>query len=136
MQTLENDRFAVGMIHESNVSPKATEGRFWKSVPVSEVLEILGGDVEAFKGGPKRTAIVACGGGIGDTLRITPLIRVLHKLGYLVDVMLYADHPETARLIEGTAEIRTVFASARDCAFQELRHRGPDILGPTEGRSI
>ncbi len=42
-------------------------------------------------------------------MRITPLIRVLHRLGYAVDVLLAPDYAETIVLLRGAPEIRKIF---------------------------
>ncbi len=57
----------------------------------------------------KRTALISAAGGIGDILRITPLIRVLVQLGYTVDVLLMPDYLDTVSLLEGAPEIRNLF---------------------------
>src|SRR5262249_22329879 len=63
--------------------------------------------------------------GIGDILRITPLIRVFARLGYHVDVLLAPDDPEVITLLEGAPEIRQLFyqPSAR-CSEQQPRLDG------------
>jgi len=55
------------------------------------------------------TALVTAASGLGDILRITPLIRVCAALGYQVDVLLAPDYPETSSLLEGAPEIRRLF---------------------------
>ena len=47
--------------------------------------------------------------GIGDILRVTPLVRVCARLGYDVDVLIASDYAGVAALIESDADIRTVF---------------------------
>ena len=54
-------------------------------------------------------ALVTAASGIGDILRITPLIRVLARLGYDVDVLLAPDYPEVVTLLQGAPEIRQLF---------------------------
>jgi ADP-heptose:LPS heptosyltransferase/SAM-dependent methyltransferase len=58
--------------------------------------------------GTRGYALVAAASGIGDVIRTTPLIRVLHQMGYAVDVLLAADYPETGTLLVGAPEIRRV----------------------------
>ncbi len=41
---LEDVTFLVGMIHEQNVSPKKTDGFFWKPYPVEEIRLLVGND--------------------------------------------------------------------------------------------
>ncbi len=78
---------------------------------------------------PPPAALVTAALGIGDILRVTPLIRVLHQLGYAVDVLFQTDYPDTAKLIDGAPEVRRVFQlpSAR-C------RSGPVCLPELEGR--
>ncbi|WP_404559169.1 glycosyltransferase family 9 protein [Bradyrhizobium niftali] len=51
-------------------------------------------------------ALVTAASGIGDIIRITPLIRALHGLGHAVDVLLAPDCAEAADLLRGAPEIR------------------------------
>jgi ADP-heptose:LPS heptosyltransferase len=57
----------------------------------------------------RRSALVTAAGGIGDIIRITPLVRALAALGYEVDAVLAPDYPGTVKLLEGAAEIRRLF---------------------------
>ena len=57
----------------------------------------------------RPTALVAGGRGVGDILRLTPLIRVFAQLGYEVDVLVAPDYPKTLELLEGAPEIRNLF---------------------------
>ena len=54
-------------------------------------------------------ALVSAARGIGDILRVTPLVRVCARLGYDVDVLIASDYAGVAALIESDADIRTVF---------------------------
>lgn len=54
-------------------------------------------------------ALISAASGIGDIIRVTPLIRVAHLLGYEVDVLLAPDDPEAVQLIRGAPEVRQVF---------------------------
>ena len=54
-------------------------------------------------------ALVSAARGIGDILRITPLVRVCRRLGYDVDLLLAPDYPEVVALLEGHADVRRVF---------------------------
>ena len=47
--------------------------------------------------------------GIGDILRVTPLVRVCRQLGYDVDVLLAPDYPDACALLDGAPDIRRVF---------------------------
>src|SRR5262245_5458639 len=57
----------------------------------------------------RPVVLVTASGGIGDILRITPLVRVFFNLGYEVDVLLAPDYSETVKLLEGAPEIRRLF---------------------------
>jgi ADP-heptose:LPS heptosyltransferase/2-polyprenyl-3-methyl-5-hydroxy-6-metoxy-1,4-benzoquinol methylase len=108
---LDNPSFIVGLIHGGNVSPKVTAGSYWNPRPISVVHELIGDDRRFYEGGiaPKGTALVAASLGVGDILRMTPLIRALHLQGYEVDALLEPDYAEAAQLLEGAREIRSVF---------------------------
>jgi hypothetical protein len=54
-------------------------------------------------------ALVSAARGIGDILRVTPLIRVCAQLGYDVDVLIASDYADVAGLLEGDADIRRLF---------------------------
>ncbi len=54
-------------------------------------------------------ALVSAARGIGDILRVTPLVRVCARLGYEVDVLIASDYAGVAGLIEGDADIRRLF---------------------------
>jgi ADP-heptose:LPS heptosyltransferase len=54
-------------------------------------------------------ALVSASLGVGDILRVTPLVRVLHRQGYAVDVLLQTDYPQTIELLSGAPEICRLF---------------------------
>jgi Glycosyltransferase family 9 (heptosyltransferase) len=54
-------------------------------------------------------ALVSASRGIGDILRITPLVAVCARLGYEVDLLLATDYPDVVRLFEGAPDLRRVF---------------------------
>jgi ADP-heptose:LPS heptosyltransferase len=56
-----------------------------------------------------RKALITAASGIGDILRVTPLIRVCSALGYDVDVLLSPDYAEASSLLDGAPEIRRLF---------------------------
>jgi ADP-heptose:LPS heptosyltransferase/2-polyprenyl-3-methyl-5-hydroxy-6-metoxy-1,4-benzoquinol methylase len=109
---LEDSRFITAVIHPDNASPKAISGQCWSRCSVSEVHALLGDDLAFYASMQKGAAtgrpqsLVAVAKGIGDILRATPLIRVLHLQGYDVDVLIDPDYAETALLLEGAPEIR------------------------------
>jgi ADP-heptose:LPS heptosyltransferase len=51
-------------------------------------------------------ALVTAASGVGDIVRVTPLIRVIQRLGYQVDVLLAPDDPAAPDLLRGASEIR------------------------------
>ena len=54
-------------------------------------------------------ALVSAARGLGDLLRITPLVSVCARLGYDVDVLVAPDYADAVSLLEGAPEIRRVF---------------------------
>ena len=114
-EVLENPDFYVARVHRQNTSPKATAGSYWHPVAWTRVQEVMGSAaapvrVEAVVAdsqvSAKKAVVVAAGGGVGDILRMTPLIRALAQLGHPVDVLLTLDYPATASLLEGAPEVR------------------------------
>jgi ADP-heptose:LPS heptosyltransferase len=53
-------------------------------------------------------ALVAAASGIGDLIRVTPLVRVLAKLGYRVDFLIAPDYPDCAELFRGARDVHRV----------------------------
>jgi ADP-heptose:LPS heptosyltransferase/glycosyltransferase involved in cell wall biosynthesis/SAM-dependent methyltransferase len=129
--------FYVGRIHAANTSRKVTADPRWQRRTATELaamtkaqladttlpLSLREGEAvastPACPAGPPihpvppaatqgRAALVATGAGIGDVIRTTPLIRVLHRLGYQVDVLLAAHSAEAADLLRGAPEVRQV----------------------------
>ncbi len=128
--------FYVGRIHAANTSRKLTADPRWQRRTAAELASVTGvqpaDTTSAFSlreghsaastpvhpaapptyparaATPGRTALVAAAAGIGDIIRTTPLIRVLHRLGHQVDVLLAAHSPETADLLRGAPEVRQV----------------------------
>jgi ADP-heptose:LPS heptosyltransferase/SAM-dependent methyltransferase len=77
--------------------------------PLSLILGARAAQKVAAAVGPSAgTAVVVAASGIGDLLRVTPLIRVLAQLGFRVDFLIAADYPDTAQLFEGAPEINRV----------------------------
>jgi len=121
---LSDPRFIVAVIHPDNASPKTTGGQCWTRCSVSEVDALLGDDLpfyshmRKFSPSAKPLALLAVAKGIGDILRSTPLIRVLHLQGYEVDLLIDPDYAETALLLEGAQEIRRVMRTPpRDVCY-------------------
>jgi ADP-heptose:LPS heptosyltransferase/SAM-dependent methyltransferase len=104
------------MIHPNNLSPKKTNGREWKPFSVEKIRNLLEEERESSKNTAMQTklvplALVTAAAGIGDIIRTTPLIRVLHSLGFQVDVLLSPDYPESIELLRGAPEIRQLYLS-------------------------
>jgi ADP-heptose:LPS heptosyltransferase/ubiquinone/menaquinone biosynthesis C-methylase UbiE len=114
IHTLPDARFLVSVIHEHNTSPKRTSDPRYSPKAVAEIEQLLGPDAGFYGPSqaapkPEPSALVTAALGIGDILRVTPLIRVLHRMGYAVDVLLTTDYPEVSQLLEGAPEIRRIF---------------------------
>lgn len=79
------------------------------------------------------SALVTAAGGIGDILRVTPLVRVFAMLGYEVDVLISPDYLDTRWLLEGAPEIRSLFNVSRRTSNEKqigtagLRDRSYDV---------
>jgi len=116
---LSENGFYVGLIHESNTSPKQVSDSRWQPKPLVEIQNIMGREWKTYSMpefvesvmeiAEEPKALVSAAYGIGDILRVTPLIRVLHNLGYQVDVLLAPDYPETVELIRGAPEVNRLF---------------------------
>jgi ADP-heptose:LPS heptosyltransferase len=102
--------FYVGRIHAANTSRKLTADPRWQRRTAEEIGAATGAaaDRSALAATADRVALVAAAGGIGDIIRTTPLIRVLHRLGHQVDVLLAAHTEEAADLLRGAPEVRRV----------------------------
>ena len=116
VHALPDSRLLVALIHGNNTSRKRTSDSRYQPREVGEIEQLLGGDAAQFFSPdgalatvPQRRALISAALGIGDILRVTPLIRVAHRLGYEVDALLATDYPDAARLVEGAPEVRRVF---------------------------
>lgn len=111
--------FFIGRIHKGNTSPKQTHSSYWKAQPFEQVLALKSKSPPEISPAipatsPRSSALISAGGGIGDILRMTPLIRVLHQQGHAVDLLLTPDYPAVADLLRGAPEIhRLEIASAK-----------------------
>lgn len=80
-----------------------------------------------------RSALVTAAGGIGDIIRMTPLVRALGTLEYDVDLLLAPDYPGTVKLFEGAPEIRRLFyvpsqwSRQTERSIDGLRERSYDV---------
>jgi len=121
VHALKDFRFMVALVHGENASPKQTADSRYLTRAFGDVETLLGKDLPfyaALRAGAapgsaqsklsNRRALISAARGIGDILRVTPLIRVAHCLGFEVDVLLATDYPEVAQLLEGAPEIRQV----------------------------
>jgi ADP-heptose:LPS heptosyltransferase len=128
IHTLADSRFIIALVHDGNCSRKHTSDPRYQPRPVGDIERLLGTDLCFYTGlneagygargaeriltsacGPRSTALISAALGIGDILRVTPLIRVAHRLGYETDALLATDYADAAQLLEGAPEIRRVF---------------------------
>src|ERR1700761_7058363 len=68
-----------------------------------------------------KMALVSAASGIGDIVRVTPLISVVHGLGYEVDVLLWPDDPSAGDLLCGSPKIRRLITTSHVQAGAEGR---------------
>lgn len=116
IRALPENGFYVGMVHASNTSPKQVRDPRWHPKRMEDVQALMGAEWPAYCGESGRAvavpaedqpaALVSAAYGIGDILRVTPLIRVLHRQGYQVDVLVAPDYPGAVELLRGAPEIR------------------------------
>ena len=104
---LANQNFIVAMIHQANVSRKITAGSYWKPRPAAEVHGLIRPEIDR---PAHRQALVAAARGIGDILRVTPLVGALSRMGYAVDLLLQPDYPPVCEILAGRTEIRRIFS--------------------------
>src|SRR5262249_33522547 len=95
---LADSRFLIALIHSDNTSRKRTADKRYQPRDMAEVERLLGKDASGLfwlnavrTATPKQRALISAALGIGDILRVTPLIRVAYGLGYQVDVLLATD---------------------------------------------
>jgi glycosyltransferase involved in cell wall biosynthesis/SAM-dependent methyltransferase len=121
IHALADNRFYVGLMHERNTSPKRVRDARWQPRAFASVRALTGiawpPEHAALAAppasiAPAPEALVCAASGIGDILRMTPLIRVLSELGYVVDVLLAPDCAEASELLRGAPEIRGLFRTA------------------------
>lgn len=111
---LADASLCVAAIHPGNTSPKIPTGTFWTPVDAATIDQLIR-DTESRWAPPapsRGRALMAVASGIGDVIRTTPLIRVMHALGYCVDVLAEADDPRTTELLAGAHEISQIYTSA------------------------
>jgi ADP-heptose:LPS heptosyltransferase/2-polyprenyl-3-methyl-5-hydroxy-6-metoxy-1,4-benzoquinol methylase len=124
IHVLKDPHCLIALMHDGNCSPKRTfDPRYWPR-PVEEIEMLFGDDLSFYadlkssgqeagrslaKPESKPQALVSAALGIGDILRVTPLIRIIHRLGYEVDMLLATDYADAVGLLEGAPEIRKIF---------------------------
>jgi hypothetical protein len=134
IRVLADNRFYVGLVHDANSNPKHVRDARWQPRAFDAVRAITGEawPPEAAAPAPRRAtaekpaALVTAAAGIGDILRVTPLIRVLHGLGYAVDVLLAPDCAEAIDLVRGAPEVRQLFRTA-DITNTRIAYPVPEI---------
>ncbi|MGA7201112.1 MAG: glycosyltransferase [Candidatus Cybelea sp.] len=118
---LEDNRFFVARIHAANSYPKRPRAGRWHPRPLRAVQSVLGCAWETYFGGEGGlpipaptakigTALVCAASGIGDILRVTPLMSAVNSLGYDVDVCISPDDPTATELLRGAPAIRRLIA--------------------------
>jgi ADP-heptose:LPS heptosyltransferase/glycosyltransferase involved in cell wall biosynthesis len=132
---LPDNSFYVALIHAGNTSPKRTADSRWQPAAAEEVQTLMGVDWRFYHPSQQagKTALVTAASGIGDILRVTPLMRVFALLGYQVDVLLAPDYLEVTTLLDGAPEIRRLFylpspwCGAKDQRLDGLRDTCYDL---------
>jgi len=61
----------------------------------------------------ERDVLVHLASGVGNIIFATPLFLVLSRNGYIIDLLIHADYPETAELFSGWSAIRRVYNGSR-----------------------
>ena len=112
LHVLPENRFFVALIHRGYTSPKHVHDSRWRRADFAMLRALTGPDWPAPEpapsAAPRGPALVAAASGIGDILRVTPLIRALHRLGHGVDVLLAPDNAAAAELLRGAPEINAL----------------------------
>ena len=111
---LADASLCVAAIHPGNTSLKIPTGTYWTPVDTVAIDRLIR-DAESRWVSPvpsRGRALMAVASGIGDVIRTTPLIRVMHALGYSVDVLAAADEPRITELLAGAPEIARIYTTA------------------------
>lgn len=108
VHVMPDNRFFVALIHEANSSPKHVHDPRWQPADFAALRTLTGRNWPALAS-PGQRILITAAAGIGDILRITPLIRAMHRLGHKVDVLIAPDTAEAAGLLQGAAEINALF---------------------------
>jgi hypothetical protein len=114
---LPEPRFAVHLIHQSNVSPKSPRGAWWSDYPVSSIAEVMGEDWAYYQPAANQALLAPRPRPPQDVPCVTATVTEVAE----------PDHATPAR------RLRNVYAclvhEARDCVFdlcRNLRHHDPD----------
>lgn len=62
----------------------------------------------------QKPVLVHLASGIGNIVLATPLLRVLHRAGFVVDVALDADYPGVGELLAGWSAVRAIYERQRE----------------------
>lgn len=138
--TLCDNRFCVARIHAENSCPKRPRDARWELTGIGRIRAIVGHDWEPCFGGDKGIplppvtakrgrALISSASGIGDIIRVTPLVRAAYRLGYDVDVLLRPDDASTPELLRGAREIKRLIV---DIPSQKGAVSAADRLRETE----
>jgi len=139
IRALPENGFFVGLVHDANTSPKQMRDSRWQPRALDVVQALMGDEWQVYAGRPapeaaatispdRPAALVSAAFGVGDILRVTPLIRVLDRLGYRVDVLLAPDYVGAIDLLRGAPEI------GRILHYPDIRqNRGTQPLAELEG---
>ena len=124
---MPKNEFFVALVHAANTSPKRIKDGRWRPRPIDAIAAIMGTDWAAYgparelstQTGPKGAALVSAAFGIGDIIRVTPLVRVLRRLGYEVDLLIAPDYPAAVELFGRSPELRRVIHYPRSARTAE-----------------
>src|SRR5215831_4655322 len=67
-----------------------------------------------------HTVLVHLASGIGNIVLATPLLVALNHMGFVVDLLLHADYPQTADLLRDWSVIREVYDDGRSPNISSL----------------
>jgi glycosyltransferase involved in cell wall biosynthesis len=129
---LEGD-FLVATAHARNVSPKDLHGARWKPEPLEIVRALIGPLMDELTSAVGASncgrVLVAAARGVGDILRVTPLVSALGRMGYRVDMLLEPDYPETVQLLDGAPQVGRIF-------WRQSAWRGSPVSKPLEPDAV
>ena len=114
---LRDPDWYVAFIHDANAAPKEPSGSSWAREQVETLRAVAGDELKlcadvpiALQRNPaaRPAALVTAAAGIGDIIRVTPLIRALDRMGFRVDLLLAPDDPAAVELFRGAPELHRV----------------------------